>query len=326
MPRKSKQPDIRKVRRALRLESEGIFTAQQIADDIGRSHRQTQNYLSQKWRAERGLEYLNMAPLAGKGESVGLEWQLAAIHRRRRCWSRALRALKELQGIDLFTIEPSELQNWLCRKEAIWPVPMGRGRLDSNGRVTVTLFLENHREWRHLRQHMGVDHGVWGVIEAGKQAMGADVSARIGLYRWVESYIQKELRLPGALHEDQVSIEDDDGASVHINYLNELYSQVFRRVTDLPFGAVEEDQFDNFGQGCLLLGPDRQILLGGSVAQEQRAVKLLVEEQWKLVNRPEAKLVGKCYLEAGRKFEDLKVAITLVRNSPPGNSCDRCGR
>ena len=155
--------------------------------------------------------------------------------------------------------------------------------------------------------------------------MEADLTARFGLLRWITGYIQRELELPWASKADQLTPEDD-GACVHVNLLHELYSQIFRRVTALPFNRIEKDQFTNVGQGCLFLGLDRQVLLGGSAAQEQRAINLLLEEQEGLVNRPEAKLVGKSYLEAGRKIEELKVAIGLIRKLRPGNSCDRCSR
>ncbi len=77
----------------------------------------------------------------------------------------------------------------------------------------VCLAVEEKLEWTYLRQHLKNDP-IWDAIDAWKQAMVTDFTARSGLLDKIAAEIQEKIGLP-VLEDLGYSGNDKDGLGLY---------------------------------------------------------------------------------------------------------------
>ena len=232
--------------------------------------------------------------------------------------------IPELKGIDVFPPRDFDLAIfWSRPHEPHWPISKGTINRQDSGPM-VCLAVEEKLEWTYLRQHLKNDP-IWDAIDAWKQAMVTDFTARSGLLDKIAAEIQAKIGLP-VLEDLGYSGNDKDGLGLYYAYT--LYEQVFSRAVGIPLApkCMEDFSFES----------PRVTRLGGYILVHSHdpsihtlAVDYLLQAQVSLVELTETRAARAAYEEVlsrtvlvKKHSERIRLAVAF----PEGSTCDGCSQ
>ena len=212
---------------------------------------------------------------------------------------------------------------WSRPHEPHWPISKGRIKRQ-NGDFIVQLTAEDKLEWTYLRQHLKNDP-IWDAIDAWKQAMVTDFTARFGLLDKIVDEIQSKIGLP-VLENLGYSGNDKDGLGLYYAYT--LYDQVFSRVVGIPLAQKHKEDFTFESPNFTRLG-GYMVVRSHDLSLHTLAINYLLDAQVSLVELTETRAARATYEEALSRTALVKKHSDRIRLEvafPEGSICDGCSQ
>jgi hypothetical protein len=192
--------------------------------------------------------------------------------------------------------------------------------------IGVALIVESRLEWRYLSQHLP-ESPLWGVVEAWKVAMGADLTSRRTFFTEVERRLTTALDAPVV----RALGPDTPSQTLSLVYAFRLYDQALSHALGLAHAPLTVRAFTPAP------GPEGHAIdtwdlsdghaIKGDKAFREAAASFLVEKQTAFADLPEATTAAQAYREAEEATTRLHEAVERLRLTPrfPASSrCDLC--
>jgi len=212
---------------------------------------------------------------------------------------------------------------WSRPNEPGWPISKGRMKRHDSGFI-VQLAVEEKLEWAYLRQHMK-DDPIWDAIDAWKQAMVMDLTARFGLLDKIAAETQSSIELP--VLDDLVDLGNDKDA-LGLYYAYTLYDQVFSRAVGIPLSSKCRGDFTFEPPNVTRLG-GYMVVRSHDLSLHTLAISCLLDAQVSLVELTETKAARAAYEAALSKTALVKKHSERIRLAvafPEGSTCDGCSQ
>ncbi len=233
--------------------------------------------------------------------------------------------IPELKGINVFPARDLDLAIfWSRPSEPSWPIGSGKLERQTRGRLGIRLFIEEKLEWAYLRQHMK-DDPVWDAVDAWKQAMVMDLTARFGLLDKIVAETQSRIGLP--VLDDLVDLGNDKDA-LGLYYAYTLYDQVFSRAVGITLSSKRREDFTFEPPNVTRLG-GYMVVRSHDLSLRTLAISYLLDAQVSLVELTETQAARAAYeavLSITDSVKNHSERIRLAVAFPEGSTCDGCGQ
>lgn len=235
-----------------------------------------------------------------------------------------IRAVVPELDLDVFPTRDFDLAIfWSRPNELGWPISKGRMKRHDSGFI-VQLAVEEKLEWAYLRQHLK-DDPIWDAINAWKQAMVMDLTARFGLLDKIVAETQSRIELP--VRGDLTGSESDQDA-LGLYYAYTIYDQVFSRVVGILLSPKRKEEFSFEEPNVTRLG-GYMVVCSHDLSLHEKAIDYLVGAQVSLAELPETRAVRAAYKSALSKTALVKKHSERIRLAvvfPEGSKCVGCSQ
>ncbi len=236
-----------------------------------------------------------------------------------------IRAVVPELDLDVFPTRDFDLAIfWSRPSEPSWPIGSGKLERQTSGRLGIRLFIEDKLEWAYLRQHLKHDP-IWDAINAWKQAMVMDLTARFGLLDKIVAETQSRIELP--VRGDLTGSESDQGA-LGLYYAYTIYDHVFSRVVGILLSPKHKEEFSFEEPNVTRLG-GYMVVCSHDLSLHEKAIDYLVGAQVSLAELPETRVVRAAYKSALSKTALVKKHSERIRLAvvfPEGSKCVGCSQ
>lgn len=241
--------------------------------------------------------------------------------------------LLDFQGIGPFGIHDYDLAVWHSRPDdPCWPIAKGQVCRDKPGKLRVHLAVEDTLECRYLQEHLAGDP-VWQSIEEWKQAMCADLNARLTLLGAVIQRTEVPADKGGlgwpVIAENGptfVRMAQARGHAVSLYYAFRLYDQALSRCLGLRHAGYERQHFVPFGGDGVELGGNL-VICAPEENRREEAITFFLKAQEELRYLPQAHSAVYVYRRVEEQTVVTKQQVERLRLTvgfPPGSVCDGC--
>ena len=232
-----------------------------------------------------------------------------------------------IPGLDIAVFPPRDLDLatfWSRPNESSWPIGSGKLERQARGKFGIRLFIEEKLECAYLRQHLK-DDPIWDAIDAWKQALVMDFTARFGLLDKIIAETQSRIGL-SVLGDLGYSNNDKDALGLYYAYT--IYDQVFSRAVGISLSSKHREDFTFEPPNITRLG-GYMVVRSHDLSLHTLAINYLLDAQVSLVELTETRAARATYEEALSRTALVKKHSDRIRLEvafPEGSICDGCSQ
>ena len=274
----SRRVPLSKINEAWELRADG-WKYRSMVEPLDVQERQIGNYLNPNW-VRRQKDFLELSHTEWADLTPSLQkihpryedysqrdrWsgrldpvqQQVLLEKIKEHWAKLNRIIyEELMDLHVLPPDAHPVRHWFAwSTETRWPISQGWAYRTSIGKISVKLNLHEQEVWKPVRQHLE-GHPVLGAAEKWQQATARDISARLSLFKALQSHVEAKTRLSVWVSFNEGDIKMD---GLQNRYMDILYDQVFRTAVNqgqalsAPIGGpppLTPDQFPLDPEGNL---------------------------------------------------------------------------